>query len=128
MNIIVCKIFSCFLCLLTALIVKNSHILIGIYFIFLKKRPRPNLKGFQYQTWTSVKRSESSYQVNQNFTTFLQITGSNFNLKLCQRPKSYENVPKNHIWRGLWRARIKKLFPETIIYKIFETNSSFHVK
>ena len=33
--------------LLTALIVKYSHILTGIYFIFLKKRP--NLKVTQYQ-------------------------------------------------------------------------------
>ena len=24
----------------------------GIYFIFLKQRPRPNMKGFQYQIWT----------------------------------------------------------------------------
>ena len=35
--------------LLTAFIVKNSHVLAGIYFIFLKKGPRPNMKGFQYQ-------------------------------------------------------------------------------
>ena len=29
---------------------------------------------------------------------------------------------------GIERVRIKKWFPETIIYKIFKTNSSFHVK
>ena len=28
--------------LLTAAVVKGSNILTGIYFIFLKKRPRPN--------------------------------------------------------------------------------------
>ena len=28
----------------------------------------------------------------------------------------------------LGRVRIKKAFPETISYKIFETNSSFHEK
>ena len=54
MPMIVFKIFCC----LTALIVKNNHILDGIYFIFLKKRPRQNLKDFQYQIWTSVKRLE----------------------------------------------------------------------
>ena len=44
--------------LLIALIVNNSHIFVGIDFIFLKKnRLRPNLKGFQYQIWTAVKRS-----------------------------------------------------------------------
>ena len=43
--------------LLTAFIVRNSDILAGIYFIFLRKGPRPNLKSFQYQIWTLVKRS-----------------------------------------------------------------------
>ena len=43
---------------LTALIIKNSHILAGIYFIFLKKGLTPNLKGFLCQIWTLVKRSE----------------------------------------------------------------------
>ena len=33
----------------TALIVKNSHTLPGIYFVFPEKRTRPSLKGFQYQ-------------------------------------------------------------------------------
>ena len=35
--------------LLTALIVKNSHILAGMYFIFLKTCPRPNLKRLSIQ-------------------------------------------------------------------------------
>ena len=35
--------------LLTALIVKNSRILAGILFFFLKERPKGNLKGCQYQ-------------------------------------------------------------------------------
>ena len=35
--------------LLTALIVKNNHILAGILFFFLKERPKGNLKGYQYQ-------------------------------------------------------------------------------
>ena len=34
--------------LLTGFIVKNSHILAGIYFISQKKHPRPDFKGFQY--------------------------------------------------------------------------------
>ena len=57
--------------LLTALIVKNSLILAGIYLIFLKARPRRNLKDFQYQIWTSVKKDrESSYQVRQILALF----------------------------------------------------------
>ena len=48
---------DCLISLLTALIVKNSHILAEIYLIFLVKCPRLNLKSFQYQIWISVKRS-----------------------------------------------------------------------
>ena len=36
-----------FMSSLTVPIVKNSHILAGIYFIFLKERPRPNSKALQ---------------------------------------------------------------------------------
>ena len=32
--------------LLTALIVKNSHIMVGIYYISLKNLSRPNFKAF----------------------------------------------------------------------------------
>ena len=56
--------------LLTASIVKNSDFPAGIYFIFLKKRARPNLKAFQYQILTSVKRLETSSKTK--FGTFLQ--------------------------------------------------------
>ena len=53
MNMIVCEIFVCFYILLTALIVKNSY---GISFMFLKECPKPNLKNFQSQIWTSVRK------------------------------------------------------------------------
>ena len=36
-----------FMSLLIALIVENSYILATIYFVFLKKRARPNLESFQ---------------------------------------------------------------------------------
>ena len=45
----VCKIFFSFYVFINISIIKNSHVLAGIIFIFLRKRPRPNLKGFQYQ-------------------------------------------------------------------------------
>ena len=43
-----------FMSLLRVPLVKNSRILAGIYSIFPRKRPRPNLKVFQYQICTSV--------------------------------------------------------------------------
>ena len=51
--------------LLTVLIVINSHILAGIYFIFLIRCPRPNLKGFNTEFGPQRKDRESSYQVRQ---------------------------------------------------------------
>ena len=65
MTIIVCKICLLFMSLLTALIVKN--ILAGIDFTFLKKCPKPNLKVFQYQIWTSVDQSAKK---TKNITIF----------------------------------------------------------
>ena len=87
MSMIVSKIFLLlFMSSLTVLIAKNSHILAVIYFILLQNFPKLNLKGFQYQIWTSVKRSGKYLSSKTNFNTFLQISCSNFKLKLCQRP------------------------------------------
>ena len=43
--------------LLTSIIPENSNIYSGTYSIFVRGRPRSDLKGFQYQIWTSVKKS-----------------------------------------------------------------------
>ena len=43
---------------LKVLIFENSNFVDEIYFIFLKTRPRLNFKCFQYQIYTSVKKSE----------------------------------------------------------------------
>ena len=74
-----------FMSLLTVPVAKNSHILAGIYFIFVKERPRPNWKVLQYQIWTSVKRSKKKLSSKTNFSTFLQLSRSNFRLKLGLR-------------------------------------------
>ena len=56
MTRIVFKILFWFLSLLAAPIILNSYILAVVYFISLKQRLRPNLKVFQCQPWTSVKK------------------------------------------------------------------------
>ena len=53
--------------LLTALIVKNSHILAGIYFIFLKKRPKPNFFN------TKLGPQNLSYQIRQVLVLFCKL-------------------------------------------------------
>ena len=75
-----------FMSLLRASIVKNSGILPEIYFIFLRKRPRRNLKVFQYYILTlvkrSVKRSKKQLSSKTRSITFLQANCSKFWLKL----------------------------------------------
>ena len=51
-------------------IVKNSHIFPGIYFIFLKIHPTPNLKGFQYQIGRQIRDRKRSYQERQVLAVF----------------------------------------------------------
>ena len=76
MNMIVYKILFCFfISLLTALIVDNSRILAGINCIFLKKHPRPNLRGFQYKIWTSVKKLGNQLLSKTNFSVKTLILG-----------------------------------------------------
>ena len=69
--------------LLAAPIVQMTHVLARINFIFLEKRPGPNLKVFQNRIWTSAKRLEKKFSSKTKFTTFLQISSSNFRLKKC---------------------------------------------
>ena len=57
--------------LLTTLIIRNSHNLAGMYFIFLKKRLRPNLNVFNAKFGSELKYRESSYQLGQVFSAFL---------------------------------------------------------
>ena len=73
--------------LLRAKFVKNSVIWARIYFIFLKNVLK--------QTWTSVKSSEKQLPNKFNFGTVLLLNCSNFRLKQCERPWSYQNCQRN---------------------------------
>ena len=119
---------SLFMSLLTALIFKKFNVLAEFYFIFPKEHPRLNLKSFQCQIWTSVKRSWEYLSSKTNLSTFLHFSCSEFRLKLCQRPSSYKDCQTDEFGRSLRWVRGKKLFAEITIHKILETNSSFYVK
>ena len=122
-----CHLFF-IICLLVAPIVKSSHIFTGIYFIFFKKSPRPNSKALQYQIYTSMKRSKKQLSSKANFSSFLQVSCFNCWLKLCSRPYSYQNCEANQDWWDLGRVRSKDLVSERTVDKMFETNSSVHIK
>ena len=108
-----------FMYLLTALIVKNNDILPGIYFIFLIKRPRPNLKVFQCHVFTSFKTSEKQSSSKTSFNNILRLTSFNFRFEPCQTPQNYQICLRNQVSMGLRRVRSKKLFAEINIEKIF---------
>ena len=113
---------------LTAFIVKNSYILARVYFIFLKKHRLLNLKGFQYQIWTSVKRLGKYFPSKTNFSTFLHISCPILSWN-CVKGLRVPNFDKKIKFEGIWgRVGSKKLFAETTTHKILETNSSFYVE
>ena len=59
--------------LLTALIVKNSHILGRIYFIFLKNILNQTWKAFNTKFGPQWKDRKSSYQVRQVLAVFCKL-------------------------------------------------------
>ena len=63
-----------FMCLLTALIVKNGQSLAGIYFIFFKKNILDQTwKAFNTKFGPQWKNRESSYQVRQVLVLFCKL-------------------------------------------------------
>ena len=72
-----------------------------------------------------MKRSEKQLPSKANFGHFFKLNCLGLNSVKGLR---VTKIVKETRFEGVWgRVRIKK-FPETIIYKIFETNSSFHLK
>ena len=69
--------------LLTTLIVKNSHIAAGTYFIFLKKTSSTKLKMLSIPS-SGKGEKIGKVVIKINFSAFLQIDSSNFRLKLYQ--------------------------------------------
>ena len=83
---------------------------------------RPNMKVFQYQIQISVKRSGKHLSSTRNFSTFLQISCSNFMLKLW--PQSYQNCYKNTS-EGTWgnfeaKSSLQRLFAKfSFVFYLF---------
>ena len=59
--------------LFSVLFVKNSYILTGICFVFLRNHLRRDLKGFQYQIRSSAKRSGRQLPCKTNFRLFWKL-------------------------------------------------------
>ena len=119
---------SLFMFLSTAKVLKNSHILGRICFIFLKailKQTRNFLNTKFQPHWNDRK---SSYQVRQVLGLFFHLTALISGSNNVKSPRVTKIVKKNLVWKGVWQVRIKTKFSETISHKIFETSSIFDIK
>ena len=101
MTMIVWKIFFWILSLLTAATVKNSLILAGIYFIILKKCPRPNLKVFNTKFGPQGKYQGSTYQVRQVLAIFFKVVALILSLN-CLKGLRVTKIIKQSKFEGAW--------------------------
>ena len=74
----------------------------------------------------SLRRSKKGLP-NKTFQTFLLLNCSVFKLKQGDRSWSYQNFQRSYVWNVLGQVKSKNMFSETI-HKIFETNTSSHLK
>ena len=95
------KFLSLFMSLLTALIGENSHILGGIYFIFLKNRRRPTWKAFNTKFGPQWKDRESSYQVRQILAFFCKLVALILDWN-CLKGLTVTKIVKQIKFEGVW--------------------------
>ena len=125
MNMIVYKILFCFLSLLTALIVKNNHILAGIYFIFLKKVLYQTWKTFNTKVepqWTDWERS---YQVKQILALFCKLIALILGSKsVIELQKLSKKIKFERVWGKLeakncfQRQSFRKYLRQTLFFML----------
>ena len=87
--------FFCCLCFYQELQLLKAVMFSWNLLYLSKEHPRPNLKVFGYRIWTSVKRWVKQLSTKAKFITFLQLSSSNFRLKVCEKTDSYQYCPKN---------------------------------
>ena len=79
------------------------------------------MKGFEDQIWTLKNDQKNSYQVRQILAIFCRLVARRVT-KIVKKIKFEGN------WDEFRVVEKTKKIPKTIIDKIFETKSSFHVK
>ena len=109
-----------FMSLLTVWIVKSNS-LAGICFIFLKDVLDYTWKAFNTKFRPQWKDRESSYQVRPILAPFCKLVSLILGYN-CFKGLRLTKIVKQIRSEGvLGQFRNKKLFPETIIHKMFET-------
>ena len=87
------------------------------------------MKDFKYRISTSIKKNaKTSYQVREILIVFWKLVVLRLDENHAKGLK-ITKIVKQAKFKKAWGAlEAKKMFPETIMDKIFETNSCFHVK
>ena len=111
----------------TAKFVKKSRIMARPYFIFVKNILNQPWKAFNTKFQPQSEDQNSSYQVRQSFALFFNLIALTLVQNSVKSP-TVTKIVKKIKFEGVWEVRNKNRVPETISYKIFETESSFHVK
>ena len=129
MTRIVWKIFFCFLCLNYQLkLLRTVIFLAEIYFIFLESVVHQTSKAFNTKFGPQWKDRKTSSKVKQILAPFCKlvalILGQNY-IKVLRVSKCVKQIIFERVW---WRVWSKKLFEETILAKLFQTNCSFSLK
>ena len=93
--------FLQFMSFLTVLTVKNSHILTGIFFIFLKERLRPNSKSCKTIFGPQRKDRKSSYHVRQISALFCKLVALNLGQN-CVKDIKVTKIVKQIKFQGTW--------------------------
>ena len=105
-----------FMSLLMAKLVKKSCISTRTHFIFRRNVLKQTWNFFSTKFGSLWIYWQNSYKVRQIFVIFSHLIAPIFG---CQR---------NQVSRILGQVQFNSRFPESISYKICETNSSFHLK
>ena len=88
----------------------NSHFLVGVYFIFLKKRRYANLKVFQFGIYTSMKRSEKESSIRTKFTFSCKVVVAILGWNCVKSIIVTKIVLKNQVWSRVDRVWSKNCF------------------
>ena len=90
-----------FMSLFTARIIKNSHVLAGIYFIFLKKVPEQTWKAFNTKLGPPGKDRKRSYEVTQILAHFYKLGALILNqncVKSLRFTKIFKQIKFEEAW------------------------------
>ena len=93
-----------------------------------QKCPKTTLKCFQYEVSNSLERSDKKLTIKANFYPFFQFNSSNFRLKQCQKPQSYQICQKKLSLKESGKLKTKSGFQRQSVTKYVRLTLVFRWK